>query len=174
MQTNQKNIILIGFMGVGKTTVGKELARYLGMTFVDLDQAIESEAQQTIVDIFRDEGESGFRLREQKLFLELSEQRGTIISLGGGAFLQEEIQRSSLLTSLVIFLDIDFSIWSERLPLLIKDRPLLQKKSKKEIKELYELRRETYLHAHYTINTERLTPPQTAEKIAKTIQYADA
>lgn len=174
MSKVERNIVLIGFMGAGKTTVGKELSRILGLRFVDLDQAIEEEASQTIQTIFKTEGESGFRKRERSLFHKLSKQSDIIFSLGGGAFLQEEIQATCLNDSLVIFLDIDFSIWSERIPLLQKDRPLLQQKSLEEMKELYTSRKQSYSKAHLIIQTGRLTPPQTAEKIAKTIHHAKA
>lgn len=80
-----KNIILIGFMGVGKTTVGKQLAREFGMTFVDTDERIEAEQGRTIPEIFQSEGESYFRDLETKLLKDMQEDtKDSVISVGGG------------------------------------------------------------------------------------------
>ena len=103
MRPSSKNIILIGFMGVGKTTIGKELARLLQREFVDLDQAIEADANQTVLEIFQNEGEEAFRKRENTKFMELFESDNRIISFGGGAFLQSDIQKVSLGTESLYF-----------------------------------------------------------------------
>ncbi|TSB45400.1 shikimate kinase [Alkalicoccobacillus porphyridii] len=170
MVSTNRNIVLIGFMGVGKTTIGHELATLLQRPFIDLDQAIEKEFGKTILEIFSKDGEEAFRKKERKLFGHIMNKENYIVSLGGGAFLQKDIQRQSLEKGEVIFLDISFSAWVERLPLLKKDRPLLQNKSHQEIKELYHSRREVYTNAHHTIHTDRLGPLQIAKEIKKAIQ----
>ena len=84
-------VFLVGFMASGKSSVGQELARRLDWDFVDLDARIESRERQTIPEIFRDRGESSFRLAETSALRDLTEslERNTVIALGGGAFVQE-------------------------------------------------------------------------------------
>ena len=85
-------IFLVGFMGSGKSSVGQELARRLGWDFVDLDACIESREHRTIAEIFRNQGESGFRLAETAALGELTEalERDSVVALGGGTFAQEK------------------------------------------------------------------------------------
>ena len=78
-----KNIVLIGFMGTGKTSTGKTLATRLGFSFLDLDQAIEAEAGMTIPQIFEQFGEEGFRVREREAVRKAAGRRNTVISTGG-------------------------------------------------------------------------------------------
>ncbi len=79
-----KNIVLIGFMGTGKTSTGKTLAARLGFSFLDLDEAIEQTAGMTIPAIFEQFGEEGFRAREREAVKRAAERRNTVISTGGG------------------------------------------------------------------------------------------
>jgi len=85
-----QNIILIGPMGSGKTTVGRQLSRRLRMDFVDSDHMIEERCGVSIATIFDIEGEDGFRVRETKMLRELCERTGTVIATGGGAIVSEE------------------------------------------------------------------------------------
>lgn len=85
-----QNIILIGPMGSGKTTVGRQLSRRLRMDFVDSDHMIEERCGVSIATIFDIEGEDGFRIRETKMLRELCERTGTVIATGGGAIVSEE------------------------------------------------------------------------------------
>lgn len=78
-------IYLIGYMGVGKTTVGKKLAKFFGINFIDLDKFIESKYHKTVPEIFAERGEKEFRLIEQKALLQVSEIEDVVISTGGGA-----------------------------------------------------------------------------------------
>ncbi len=80
----QPNIILTGFMGTGKSTIGRKLAERLGRTFVDTDQLIEDEAGCTIADIFAQRGEAAFRTDEERLVKKLAQEQGLIIATGGG------------------------------------------------------------------------------------------
>ena len=77
-------VYLIGYMGVGKTTIGKKLAKHFGVNFIDLDKFIESKYHKTVPEIFAEMGEEGFRQIEQKSLLEVSEIENVIISTGGG------------------------------------------------------------------------------------------
>lgn len=84
---NRSNIIITGFMGTGKTTVGRLLATQLGFDFVDMDELIVARSGRTVEAIFREKGEKAFRGMEKAIALELSEKEGLVISTGGGTML---------------------------------------------------------------------------------------
>jgi len=133
------NIILIGFMGSGKTSVGKVLARQLYKNFVDVDSIIEAEQNSSISDIFANKGEAYFRSLEQKCINELSQKKGQIIATGGGLPIYSSIPKKSL----IIYIDADFDVIMERLPKKERDkRPLLQDESK--ARALFNQRIDTY------------------------------
>ena len=98
-----QNIILVGPMGAGKTTVGKQLAKRLRMDFVDSDQKIEERCGVDITTIFDIEGEEGFRKRETKMLKELCDQSGIVLATGGGAIISEE-NRILLRKGFVVYL----------------------------------------------------------------------
>jgi len=100
-------VFLVGFMGSGKSSVGRELARQLDWDFVDLDTRIESRERQTVPEIFRERGETGFRLAETDALRDLlaeSGQPNRVVALGGGAFVQER-NRELLRPWLSVFLE---------------------------------------------------------------------
>ena len=133
------NIVLIGFMGSGKTSVGKILARQLHKKFVDVDSVIEKEQNSSINDIFKNKGEEYFRSLEQKCINELAQSSGQIIATGGGLPIYSSIPEKSL----IIYIDADFDVILKRLP--VKEhakRPLLQDESR--ARALYEERINTY------------------------------
>ena len=163
-----KNIMLTGFMGSGKTTVGCLLAELTGQVFLDADREIEHKYGMPITEIFQKAGEAAFRQMEREYMLGLCRnERQTIVSLGGGAFMQEEIRDACLSSSLVVFLDIGWDAWQERHQLLMETRPLLQSKSLEEIRKLFEARREIYALSHLTVLTDDLTPEEIAERILR-------
>src|SRR5690606_42046693 len=90
MSLKEKSIVLTGFMGVGKTTVGKAVAKKLYRDFIDIDKEIEKKFQMPTTEIFKTYGEKTFRQAEKEMVLHFSQQKMKVISLGGGAFLQEE------------------------------------------------------------------------------------
>lgn len=87
---NEKNIVLIGFMGTGKTTIGKALAQRLNRTFVDTDLCIEEKSKLNIAEIFALYGEKGFRQMEERIIIQVSKQQEAVISTGGGIVLNED------------------------------------------------------------------------------------
>ena len=87
-----KTIVLIGMMGSGKTSVGKELAKKLNVTFIDIDQEIEKKYQMNIPEIFQTKGESFFRKIEENISCKLINGKPCVISLGGGSFLNKKIR----------------------------------------------------------------------------------
>ncbi len=120
------SIVLCGFMGCGKTTVGKRLAKLLGRQYCDLDQYIEEKAGMTVAEIFAQYGEAGFRLRETQAAGELAGKSGLVISAGGGTVLYlQNVEAFHAGGGVIVFLDVPLEILQERL----KDdnqRPLLQ------------------------------------------------
>lgn len=134
-----ENIVLIGFMGSGKTSVGKTLARYLHKDFVDVDSVIEKELGASINDIFKDKGEEYFRGLEQKYINEITQKKGQVIATGGGLPIHSTIAEKSL----IVYIDADFDVILNRLSQKEHaKRPLLQ--DEERARGLYEERIDRY------------------------------
>lgn len=158
------NIVLCGFMGSGKTVVGKELAKILGVKFVDTDELIEEEQGVAIKAIFATHGEDYFRDLEYEMCKKVAEMNGVVVSTGGGAMTFKRNVDAIKEGSKVVFLDASFDVICDR----IGDsttRPLFQDKAK--AKKLYDERKDKYLSAaDYVINGDmgaRKTAMQIAE-----------
>ena len=149
-------IILIGYMGAGKTTVGKALSKELGVIFYDLDWYIESRMRKTVSEIFAERGEEGFRKIEYNMLHEVAEFEDVIISCGGGTpcffdnmdYLNQQGQ--------VVYLKAEPEVLYKHLQMAKVERPLLKGKSKEElltfIKEQLEKREPFYTKARYTLD----------------------
>jgi shikimate kinase len=126
-------IVLVGMMGVGKTSVGKRLASALGTTFADADEAIETAARMTIPEIFAQYGEAAFRDGERRVIARLIEQGGkrTVIATGGGAFCNPETRGLILEKTISVWLDSDIDTLVERTARK-NNRPLLQNGNRRE------------------------------------------
>lgn len=129
-----KRIFLVGPMGVGKTTIGKMLARELDLDFVDCDQEIERRSGAAIAWIFDVEGESGFRHRESLVLEELADRDNILIATGGGAVLAEENRNLLKQRGIVIHLDTNVDLLVRRTA-KDKKRPLLQNDNPREVLE---------------------------------------
>ncbi len=139
-----KNIILCGFMGCGKTTVGENLKKKSGMNLVDTDEYIERTQNMTISEIFAKYGEDYFRELEYQACKELSQKKGIIISTGGGALTFERNAEVLRETGTIVLIDVPLEVLKERLK-YDKTRPLLQREDKDEaMRELYEKRMPLY------------------------------
>ena len=159
-------------MGVGKTTIGKLVAKKLYRDFVDIDEEIEMEFNMPVTQIFNKIGEKAFREREKSLITSLCEQRLQIISVGGGAFLQEEIRRVCLDSCIVFFLDLSWEGWKDRISLIIDSRPVLQGKSINEIEELFYKRQEVYSVHHSKVETDNQDIEEIADYIVDSLKLA--
>lgn len=168
----EKSIVFIGFMGVGKTTVAQLVASKLYRDFIDIDEEIEKEFQMPTTDIFNEYGEQIFREKEKELVLKFCQQPLKVISLGGGAFLQEEVKEACLKHSIVIYLDISWESWKERLHLLMESRPVLQNKSIEEIKELFDSRKAIYEQHDSKVVTDGADPEAIADHIIGSMKLA--
>ena len=160
-----KNIVLTGFMGTGKTTIGQALAQMLHMKLVDVDEEIEISQKITINDIFRIYGEPYFRDIETAMIKKLSHNKNCIISTGGGAVLRDENMEALKENGIVFCLAANAETILER-TVNNQDRPLLKVENpKKKIEELLAYRRPFYEKAGIMIETDGKTPLQIAEEI---------
>ncbi len=163
----KKNLVLTGMMGVGKSTVGKNLAQKLSYNFVDIDKTIETREGSTINLIFKNKSESYFRKLENDISLEKLKKKNTVISLGGGAFLNKSIRRAVKNTSVSFWLDVDVAELIKRLK-KTKKRPLLHNKNLHfTVNKIYLERKKTYSEADYRIKCNFLDPEEIVEKILK-------
>ena len=165
-----KNIILTGFMGTGKTAVGRELSKILDMKLIDVDTEIEKSEKITINEIFKQFGEPRFREIETDMIRKLSESKNTIISTGGGAVLKQEnmdiLRKNGVIVCLAASPETIFKRTSTN-----NDRPLLQVENPLErINELLNFRKPFYEKADVMIDTEGKTPLQIAEEIIEKIK----
>lgn len=160
------NIILIGFMGAGKTTIGKLLAENTGRTHVDFDEMLEAEIGCKIADYFAEFGEAAFRQQESEL-LKNFKQDNHVISTGGGIVLQPENRRVLQSLEPVIYLKADPKVFIPRLQADQENvRPLVLAKTPAEIEAVYRPRIPLYeASATFTIDTANLTPTEVVEKI---------
>lgn len=169
----RRRVFLIGFMGAGKTSVGKVLARSLGWNFHDLDELIEHREKQSIASIFADVGEVGFRKIETVMLIELLEQSrtesGSIVALGGGAFVQPE-NRDALHQSgaITVLLSAPLEELRRRCQNTADVRPLAR--DRKRFEELFAMRQKAYSLAHFKVETAGKQIPQVAEEIEEILR----
>jgi shikimate kinase len=152
-----KNIVLVGFMGTGKTVVAKGLAKRLKMKFVDLDDLIEEREGKKISQIFAENGEPYFRQVEKEIAREVSQQKNRVIACGGGVVLDKENVENLKRNGIMICLSARPGVVLERTKGYLH-RPLLNTEDPKaKIEELLKFRAPFYSLADYTIDTSELT-----------------
>lgn len=120
-----RSIVLVGIMGVGKSTIGKRLSQYLDIPFVDADKEIEKAAGMSVTDIFEQFGEEAFRSGEKKVIKRLMSEGQTILATGGGAFMNEEVRNDVAEQGVSVWLNADLDILMKRVQRRA-DRPLLK------------------------------------------------
>lgn len=159
-----KTIVLTGMSGSGKSTVGKLLSEELNSKFVDIDEQITLKENKSINEIFAQNGEQYFRKLEVQIISELFENKNLIISLGGGAFENEQTRNFLLKNSIVFYLKTSEKIIYERLK-NTSDRPLLINMTLERIKSLLNLRKNNYELAHFTILTDNKSTEEIGSEI---------
>jgi shikimate kinase len=170
---SHRAVFLVGFMGAGKTSVGRELAERLGWRFVDLDDRVEARERRSVAEIFRDSGEAAFRKAEtlalRELLDQLDHERPTVAALGGGAFVQDE--NAWLLAEAgdpMVFLDAPYEVLHQRCGPQGSSRPLFLDEAR--FRELYETRRPHYLRAQLRVDTTQQTISQVATEIIQRLK----
>ncbi len=138
-----RTVFLCGFMGCGKSTIGKALAEELGLPFFDLDEEIVQGEKMSIPDIFSQKGEAHFRALEEKYIRKISENGG-IVATGGGAMTIPETAAAARALGAVVFLDVPFEVCYERIR-GDENRPLAANSTKEQLLELFLRRRKIYL-----------------------------
>jgi len=162
-----KNIVLTGFMGAGKTAVGRELSHLLGWKIIDVDEEIVKAQGTTINELFGKFGEAGFRDIETEMIKKVARNRNVIISTGGGAVLRKEnmdiLREHGTIVCLWASADAVYKRTSSN-----GERPLLRVENpRRRIEELLEYRRPFYEKADMVLDTEEKTPLHIAEEILK-------
>lgn len=128
-----KRIFLIGYMGVGKTTIGRELAKELELDFIDLDHFIQGRFQKTVTQLFQDVGEAEFRNIEKKMLREVGEFENVLISSGGGTPCFFDNMKFMNQSGITIYLKASAEVLSSRLNLCKEKRPLIKDKNEEEL-----------------------------------------
>ena len=168
-----KNLTLTGMMGVGKTTIGKNLAKKLNYSFIDVDKIIEEKEGLSINSIFKNKSESYFRKIENDVTLSELRKTNSVISLGGGAFLNKTIRKTAKKFSVSFWLDVPTFELTKRLR-KGKQRPLLLKRNIAEtIKKIYFDRKKIYNEADYRIKCNSLKAREIVDKILNIYEKSD-
>ena len=163
----KKNLVLTGMMGVGKSTIGKKLAKRLKRKFVDIDKIIEIKEKNTIKEIFENKGENYFRKIEKKITLKELKKDNLVIALGGGAFINSSIRREIKNSCLSFWLDLNISSILLRLK-NVKKRPLLdENKLEESINEIYSERKKFYNESNFRIKCNSKNKEETIHRIIK-------
>ena len=160
-----KNLTLTGMMGVGKSTIGKNLAKKLKYNFIDVDKIIEAKEGLSINLIFKNKSESYFRKIENEITLSELKKNNSVISLGGGAFLNKTIRKNTKKYSTSFWIDVPIYNLIKRLE-KSRQRPLLYKKNMAEtVKKIYFDRKKIYNEADYRIKCNSLKSNEVVTKI---------
>ena len=161
---SDKNLVLIGMMGSGKSTIGFLLSKKINLEFIDIDKCIEKNEGMKISEIFKKKGEKYFREVELNTTLDILKYKKTIISLGGGAFINENIRKSILTNHISVWLDWQSSTIFKRIK-NNKKRPLVKKLNMTQINKMIFERSKKYSLANYRIDCEKLSKNEILEKI---------
>ena len=158
-------IALVGFMGSGKSTVGRGLAARLGYTFVDTDDLVHERTGKTPAEIFRDEGEDAFRAIEARVIAEAIAIEGRVLATGGGAFMAPVNSEALLANTLVVHLRCEFDE-AYRRSAADGGRPLLDA-GKTAARTLYQERKDKYSRAHVAIDTTHRQPAEVVDEVIR-------
>jgi len=162
----KENLIFLGMMGSGKTSIGLIISQKLKLNFIDVDQEIEKNLGMSISEIFKTKGEGYFRKIEEKTTLNILKKKNNVISLGGGAFLNDNIKNEILKNHVSFWLNWNTQTLVNRIHKSAK-RPITLNATKGDLIEMINNRSKIYSKALYKINCENLTKNKIVEKILK-------
>ena len=159
-----KNIVFLGMMGSGKTSIGTLFSKKLNLDFFDVDNYIEKDQGMKISLIFKEKGEKFFRVLEEKITLNILKKRGVVIALGGGAFLNSKIRKEILINHFSFWLNLDSQILIKRI-ISSKKRPIAFNSTKNELVKIIKKRANFYAKALYKVDCGNLTKTEIVNKI---------
>ena len=168
---SKKNLILIGMMGSGKSTIGSLISKKLNIKFIDIYNVLENDSKMKISEIFEKKGENFFRNLEEKITLKLLRSTNSIISLGGGSFINEKIRKEILVNNFSFWLNCDAKTLLKRIK-KNKKRPVAFNLNDSEILELIEIRTKIYSKAQFKINCHKLKKTEIVNKILKIYEHS--
>ena len=163
---SNKNLVFLGMMGSGKSSIGSLVSKKLNLPFIDIDSLIVANTGMSILEIFEKKGEDYFRSQEEKITLKCLKKIKNVISLGGGGFINTKIRNNILANHFSFWLNWDESILIKR----IKDskkRPLAFRSTDYEIRRMIKDRSKIYSKAQFKINCNNLTKAEIVKKIIK-------
>ena len=163
MESN-KNLVFLGMMGSGKTTLGKIVSKKLNKNFIDIDHEIEIREKMKISELFLKKGEPFFRKLEEKISLQNLKKKNTVISLGGGAFINKKIQSEVLKNHISFWLKWDNKNLIKRIKNSQK-RPIAIQLSDNDLNKLIDKRSKIYAKANYQIKCDKLSKIEIVNKI---------
>jgi shikimate kinase len=166
-------VILVGFMGAGKSSVGRLLARRLGRCFVETDDMITAREGLSIPEIFARKGEAHFRAVEEEALSRLADKRGDVIATGGGLPCRDGRPAALRALGTVVWLTGDFDALYRR-ALAAGERPMLAGKSRDEVEALYRSREAFYREADVAVDTTGIGPDQVAGRVLRALRSRDA
>ena len=162
----KKNLVFLGMMGSGKSSMGYLVSKKLNLIFVDIDNLIEKATGMNISEIFKKEGENYFRGLEEKITLKTLKKNNKVIALGGGGFINDKIRKEVLTNHFSFWLSSDETVLINRIR-NSKKRPLAFKSTDQEIRKLIKKRSKIYTKAQFKINCNKLTKTEIVKKIVK-------
>ena len=167
---SNKNLVFLGMMGSGKSSIGKLVSSKLKIPFIDIDNLIEEQTGMTISEIFKTGGEDYFRNLEEKITIKSLKHKNVVISLGGGGFVNKKIRKDVLKNHFSFWLNWDDLILIRRIK-GSKKRPIASKSTEHEIKVIINKRKKIYSKADFKINCNKLTKSEIVKTIIKTYEF---
>ena len=162
----KKNLVFLGMMGSGKSSIGYLVSKKLNLSFIDIDNLIEAKTNMTIAEIFKEKGESYFRDLEEKISNTILKTKNRVVSLGGGAFMNKHIRKEVLSNHFSFWLNCNEKVLLQRIR-INKKRPLVHKSTDEEIKEIIKKRNKIYAKAQFKINCNKDTKTEIVDRIIK-------
>ena len=162
----KENLVFLGMMGSGKSSIGLQIAKKLKLTFIDIDKEIEKELGISIKKIFQTKGENFFRKLEEKITLKKLKLDSVVISLGGGAFTNKLIRKEVLRSSVSFWLNWNTTVLLKRIR-YSKKRPLAFNATDNQLVDLIKKRNSIYSKALYEIKCDNLSKKQVINKVLK-------
>ena len=163
---SKKNLVFLGMMGSGKSSIGSLVSKKLNLKFVDIDHIIENEVGIEIYNIFKEKGEDYFRQLEEKTTLKILKKNNIVVSLGGGGFINKKIRNEVLTNHFSFWLNWNSEILLKRIR-NSKKRPMAINSTDQEIADLIKKRYKTYSKADFKIDCNKLTKSEITKKVIK-------